>query len=284
MSPWITALIIYWTLSVLVPMSTIWFTNRYCEDNQDDWHQIVELFHDISVARRFVFVIGLLLVFPITFPYLVYHYAIIWNGCATEIRELNKIQRSHREHVFRTIHPANLPKEVEDHFDEQTPAFMQLGFHLLGNFQLKEDPLGMRGRCFRGLEGVVFGTIVEMDSRFSLSFESIFQDGFTIETATEDDSSLHDLDGSGAYLVVLTGRESTVSQTLDAHLDAINHRMCNSGKPLLRFEDEQLCEVYQYEGRLYSQLLFERGKKDAAPPTPEIPPGIPVFEMPAVTV
>jgi hypothetical protein len=210
----------------------------------------------------------LVLVSPVLLPYcLVAGYV----QCRRQAKAYLKLKRSHRDNVYERMHPVNLPKIARRYFEEHAPDLLDLGFHEIGRYQLKPQPIPSYGFCFQSLDGRAVGVLGNMFTQTYACFTTLFANGMVLETTTVEPSPrLERVNTSSSYRVAFSPG-TTIAEAFLRHEDKVATIEAEFDTRTLAFEPDQFRDVLTYEGRVFSQFLYEQGERDAPPPPAILP-------------
>ncbi|WP_425397141.1 hypothetical protein [Aeoliella sp.] len=218
---------------------------------------------------------GVVVVFVIS-PFLLVTTTV--EACREAVREgrlRSRLLREHQELLYRPMDSAELPVSLRRKFDRLADDLAALEYHALGDFVMKEQPPGYYARVLLSDDGTTIGFVMRMFDTMAYGFVSVLDGGRVLETSSLDEC--RDLSwavGHDQFRGVFGGDQS-IDQIELLHHDALEAFIAETGAPVLQFDADQVGDVLRYEHRLYSQLKYERGERDA-PPEPELPAGRPM--------
>lgn len=110
-----------------------------------------------------------------------------------QIWRAHRFRKSYHEYVFRPAEYFELAQEVRDWWDAIAPQYFQLGFSLVGDYRLREEPYLMHDRCCWHDSGTVFAsasaiTLTEL-SEMNFDMLSWLEDGSNVCTVTVEGNS-----------------------------------------------------------------------------------------------
>jgi hypothetical protein len=268
MSLWLVGLSVYWFGSFLFLMGSMALCGQ--QDERLDLIRTVAqkkpwlVLACISISLLFIFAIA-----PVATPYWIIR-------CHLQSRRersyMNFLTRTHREFIFEPVHPVNLPRGTRTYFESGSAELLEAGFTKLGDYRMKEHPANYFGRCFLSEDGVVVCTLIDIFDEQNFGYSTLFSDGRMLETSsTQCSESMEWTRDNDRYAAVYaTGR--SIEEGWRMHKEAVAALCVREGVRPLAIEPEAVCDFIRYEGRLFSQILFEQGELDEPPPEPELPP------------
>jgi hypothetical protein len=192
----------------------------------------------------------------------------IWQAC--------RFRKTYHEYTLRPANFFQLPQEVRDWWDESLPKFFRLGFSLLGDFQLRDNPYQMHDRFYWHESGTAYCSACALtlagihDLTFAMT--SWLEDGTYVITATVDvqlkrtkpnprDDKLH--------IACLPG--ATAEELFARHRQEVVATAREFGLRVLNFDQEQFEALVIYDQRVFCGWLHRNGAV-TAPPAPVLPP------------
>jgi hypothetical protein len=224
---------------------------------------------EMALVISFLF---LVIIAPVLTPWMVI-------GCylsyRREVALMAWLKRNHRENVYEEIHPVKLPRIARQYFEQLAPEMLELSFREMGRYLLKPDPAPSYGFCFESADGRTVGVLGQMFDATYFSFSTLLANGLSLETSSvEETPELARVNESKTFRVVFSPGTS-IADAYVRHVEEIAALEVEFGAHALVLGPDQFRDVLTYEGRVFSQLMFEMGKHDAPPPTPLLPSPFP---------
>jgi len=218
----------------------------------------------------FIFLPSLFLVMaPLIMPFCVVQCYLGGRRAAAELRK-------HNDYQFVWTNESDLPEEVRKFFDLRTPELLELGFQLDGLYLMKPKPENYYGALFINESGTTVASLTHMFGNDYFGFSSVLESGRCIDTSpTEAIPDLLRFADNPRFTVVFVTDE-TISSGYQRHQEKLAELFWATDDRVLAFEPEQICDVLQYEGRLFSQELYQYGDQDSPPPAPVLPQALPL--------
>jgi hypothetical protein len=208
-------------------------------------------------------------------PLLPFILAYCWFKLHQNRRAWRTFRRTHREKLFRFVHPVNMPVAAREHIEHLDPEFERLGFSAEGTYLLKPEPFAIHSKLLLSPEGESISDVSLLSETTAYSFTSVFEDGHVLETAcTESVSPTDRINSSGRFSANLIDREPThdsVAEVYQVHCEKVAELECRLGCCVLHFTSEQVKEVMTYANRVFGEVRFALGELDA-PPEPAVCP------------
>jgi hypothetical protein len=267
MSAWLIGLTVYWIGCFLFLIASM----ALCHEHDARWELLKAVARKklwlvvvcVSISLLFIAAIA-----PVATPYWLVQ-------CHLQARRerayWTSLLRTHREFIFDPIHPVNLPDQTRDYFDSGGEALRGLGFAPLGSYRMKEVPANYFGRCFLSGDGTVVCALIDIFGEQDYGFSTMFEDGRMLETSSSEcTEGTQWLLANERYRAVYVTNEP-IEAGWRKHQEAVAAAVDREGVRPLAVERDAVLDFIQYEGRLFSQILFERGELDEPPPEPEMP-------------
>ena len=172
--------------------------------------------------------------------------------------------------------------EVRDWWDECTPELFQVGFSLLGDYQLRDHPYQLHDRMYWHESGTSLGaacavTTLNMpdvdyvETNLTLELKSWLSDGTDISTVSiEKPAAWGETNPEVDRLQINYFPGAAVDELFARHRDDVAERAGAHNADVLVFADEQHQSLVIYNQRLFHTWLHRQGKGPAAP-APELP-------------
>lgn len=165
--------------------------------------------------------------------------------------------------LFRPVDLALLPAEHRQHCEDHTEAFKALGFALLGDYVLRDEPETVYARYFLHEDGLTLGEINSYGKTRTLSCISLAADATYFETASVD--SVPPLPANiPARFIAVPGCD--VAAINARHREACTTHATLAGTELVEVDDQEWREVVKYGQRLTTRALHQQGYLPDLPP------------------
>jgi len=196
--------------------------------------------------------------------------------CYLERRRNVAELRKHSDYQFTWTDQNDLPNDIRKFFDLRRPELLELGFQLDGLYLMKPRPENYYGALFINESGTTVASLTHMFGDYYFGFSSILDSGHCIDTSpTEATPGLLRFADNPRFSIVFVPDE-TIGSGYQRHQEKLAELFWATGDRALVFKPEQICDVLQYEGRVFSEILFEFGDQDEAPPTAVLPVALPL--------
>lgn len=213
----------------------------------------IPIFLIIFLVPLFLVLIPLILAFCVVQNYLAARKA------AAELRK-------HVDYIFAWTNPEDLPDNAYRFIDLHTPKLLDLGFEFESVYLMKPTPRDYYGALFINKSGTTVADLIHIDGNGFFGFVSVLESGRAIDTSSvEAMPELLQFAENPSFTAVHVP-DQTISTGYQRHQEKIAELQQTTGDRVLTFRPEQVCDVMQYEGRLFSQQLHELGKRDMPPP------------------
>jgi hypothetical protein len=225
---------------------------------------------------RFMLGVPVLVLAPLWVPLAIVKIGVRVIMCIRASWEMARLAEKYREPSLTAIRPPEDDDPVAATIAELTPAFLECGFELLGDYQTKSEPLPVRNRYFVGPRGTVFGDITWLMDTCCPGFFSILADGTLVETSGVDEPDSEDVVDDMDLLCINYGADRSVGELLRLHIDALRREATRRRTKILSFQTSQLLEVAIYGQRRFWTWRQRMG--DATGPVPPcvVPRGVTV--------
>jgi len=192
-----------------------------------------------------------------------------------QIWQAHRFRQTFREYTFRPANFFQLPQEVRDWWDASTPKFFPMGFSLLGDFQLRDEPYQMNDRFYWHESGTMYCsacafTLVEI-SDLTYDMTSWLEDGTNVITATAEGQSSwkmpNPLDDK-LHMTLIPG--ATAEEVFARHCQEVTAIAEKYRLRVLAFAPEQHQALVIHNQRVFCGWLHRAGSV-TAPPAPVLP-------------
>ncbi len=226
-------------------------------------------------------IVGLL--FPLVMAYGAW---VCWSIRRSERREWEKFGRTFRPVEFVAIHPANLPVEPQQHFEQCSSILECLGFVPAVTCQLKPEPKPVLARCLLSQDGETEASVAWFYGSPGLSFNSVLKDGHVLETGCVEVSlpqdEIDEINRSGRFTTQMFevgeggnfADQDFLLAAYRSHLERLAELEGRLGCATLRLSADQLPELKRYANAVYGQWRFDQGQVDNRPEPQPFPKGI----------
>jgi len=253
-------------------------SSTFCQEEEDETDEKIHQCFRAAWKQSpiYMFLATLFILVPLFFVLI----PLIIPFCAVlmylEDRKAAAELRKHSDYQFAWTNQNDLPDETRKFFGLRTPELLELGFQLDGVYLMKPKPQDYYGALFINESGTTVASLTKIFDNFSCSFSSILESGRCIETSpTEATPDLLRFADHPRYATVFVPDE-TIRSGYQRHQEKLSELYWTTDDRFLVFEPEQICDVLQYEGRVFSEVLFELGDRDEAPPAAVLPPALPL--------
>jgi hypothetical protein len=183
--------------------------------------------------------------------------------------ELRQVLNTVREYEFVPVNVESLAETTRRQFERHTPAMLELGFVLQGDFRMKPQPVEVHNRFFLSPNGDILGSISALLDKGGVSFISVLADGVCINTTSSKnprpDRPLEETD----QLLLTYGGNDNAIELYCLHRAILNAVVQGRDAEALRFSGDQLRDLMVYDQRLFNRWRFRHGDFKTEPPAPE---------------
>ena len=221
------------------------------------------------------------------FPLILVHCAWKgWRESRSASREWQKFRRTFRPIEFEALHPANLPADVQQHFEKCSPILAGLGFVPVVTCRLKPEPRPLLALLLLGREGAVQAEASWIFGTPAAAFVSVLEDGHVLETACVATSlpqtEIDAINRSGTFSTQMFAAgeggniadEAFLAAAYRGHLQLLAELENRLGCGTLHLAADQIPDLKRYENAVFGELKFVRGKVDNRPQPQPCPKGI----------
>jgi hypothetical protein len=208
----------------------------------------------------------------------------IWAGIRVfnQLTENERFTQEYREYEFTRANFFEMLPDVRDWWDECTRELNQLGFSLLGDYQLRDRPYQIHDRMYWHESGTTLGvacavTTLDMpdidcrETKLTLEFTSSLSDGTNICTVSIDrPDRWGEIDPDADRLQINCIPGTNVDELFAHHRDSVADCARARNADVLVFADEQHQAIVIYNQRLFHTWLHRQKMGPAAPPV-ELP-------------
>ncbi|MGH7129238.1 MAG: hypothetical protein ACREJB_01310 [Planctomycetaceae bacterium] len=189
---------------------------------------------------------------------------------------LDRQYRIYKEYTFTPVNYFHLDAGTREFFDRSTPALFSLGFRLLGDYQLKDQPISVIDRLYWRDDGTVLADASVAEGAFArveaIGFQSFLADGVCVETQAIEDPDPESPPDVDIDRLHLTCEPELPAEKLYAlHLNELTTLARARKTKVLMFDDEQFGSLIVYNQRLHRQWRYRIGES-TPPPAPVLPP------------
>jgi hypothetical protein len=213
---------------------------------------------------------------PLWLPIAAIWIAFRFADCLRSARSFLEIREQYRELQFESARFSELDGWIQDQFEAVSGDFLALGFHPLGDFQSKFEPLPVYNRYFADPDRVVFGDLTALVETCSPGFISVLEDGTYVETSgtepLECESELCEED----MICLMAAGKRPVAELLEIHRDAVNREASRRGTRVLTFHPNQFREVFVFGQRRFWTWRGRCGDRTGPIPEAVVPIGQPI--------
>lgn len=250
-----------------------WIRNPCKEHENDDVElQYRAVLNQNPIQARFAMSLAFLLLSPLIVPF---GLVVAVREHLREKRGLQRLLQSHREFAFVWQNPAKLPDGPRQYIEEHSPEFRDNEFEEVGTYILKTMVPDYYGKVWINDSGTCVATLCHMDGDRFFSFTTLFASGRVLETSPIDppEGLLCFTENPRITAQFATGQ--SISGAYQRHLELAAEIAAETSDQLLAYDADAACDVLVYEGRVFSEELFQLGRLDVPPPEPELPAGRP---------
>jgi hypothetical protein len=179
---------------------------------------------------------------------------------------LRRINRTVREYMFLPVDGGALAEPMRGHFAALTPPFVRLGFHAIGDFQMKPEPVAVHNRFFLSACGRTLATICCVLQTGVASLISVLEDGTCIHTSGTNNPHPERTFTPADRLSLIYLPGGRPRNMLRRHEEAIRTA---AGAEAIRFHRDQFRAMMVYDQRLFNRWRFRHGTLDREPPAPD---------------
>lgn len=185
--------------------------------------------------------------------------------------ERQNMRRQHSDLTFAWTNPNNLPAHIQDYFAQCDPELKRLGFERDGVYWMKPQLGDYYGALYINHSGTTVAGLTHLFDSYFCSFSSILESGRSVETAqVEPTKKLSRFVDNPRFTAVFVPGQTLSASYQQHQAKLIELSQTTDDHPLV-FEADQICDVLQYEGRLFSHELYQYGDLVEPPPTPILP-------------
>jgi len=206
---------------------------------------------------------------PLTMPF------ILWIAGTEFVHSIRRrmirrwAKRTVREQQFLNVNVFKVDAAVRSLWQQHTPALFQLGFELLGDYQMKPEPVLVHDRIFLSDDRQTFADICHLLDFGAVSFLSILSDGTVVETCgcanPHPQWAMTPLD----QLSIICLPDASIEELHRHHLLALGERSAAGDASILRFTPQQLRPVFVYDQCIYYRWRYRNGDLPKRPVEPD---------------
>ena len=243
----------------------------------DDQMALRTFWQQMEGVGKLVLSVAITVTAPVVLPF------VLWRmvKCYVQQRQYWTAElNTHRDFVCEQIHAANLPSEIENTFDQQTPAVTALGFHIASNYIVAREPLLIYGRYFLHAELPVCFAILHLDDEVAYSLVTLFEDGSVNETSPANGAmDPSEFPVTCPFHARFADPAATADEYLREHLIGVAARCEQTGVRPMLYQAEQLPELLVHEKRVFSELRKARGELTSEVPAAVLPGGTVITDV-----
>ncbi len=222
-----------------------------------------------SQKASFVGLVGLLMLITAPFGLPILLVSVTRNYLAAR-RGFQKLSRLYKEIFLEPLHEANIPVELKDYLDEQTPAAIAMEFENLGDYWLKDEPVNSKARIFLHSSGRVF-------AEAGITFETLYcetisflEDGTMVTSAIcEPIAKFAQFEQHGVFVNCVP--EVGMLELIESHFEYLESTSKRMGQSVREISKSNWKEFYQYQNHKFGTARFELGELAEPPDQCEFP-------------
>lgn len=184
--------------------------------------------------------------------------------CFLARKEFQELNGKHRPLLLDPLHEGNIPVELENYLDEQTPAAADCQFELLGDYWLKGEPINSKARLFIANDHTAFAEIGIILEALYCEAISFLTDGTIIATANgEPFSKMDAFARHGCHIQMLP--QAGIYDVIQAHREFAVQIAETTGLEIQPIDRDDWKLFYRYHNQRFSQIKFELGELSDPP-------------------
>jgi hypothetical protein len=178
-------------------------------------------------------------------------------------------QRTVREYQFIKVNSLHVEEPVRDLWQQHTPALFQLGFELLGDYQMKPEPVQVHDRIFLSDDGQTIGDICALLGGGAVSFVSVLSDGTVVHTCSSTNPRPKRTVIPADQLWISYLPDVSMEELHRHHIAALGERSTATGTRVLRLSAEQLRPMLVYDQNIFNRWRYRHGDLPRKPAEPD---------------
>ena len=184
-----------------------------------------------------------------------------------KLSKMLKLVRTFRPLLMEKADSGSLSRVTREHFDSETPALLNDGYRLLGDYKLTCEPMASFARLFLEPKGNYFVELLSMSNTPAFSLIGYLEDGTVISTgayARGRPLKTQDLLHSKNYFVEF-GQDMNSTRLLQNHEARMQAISQVAESPIQIIPELDWVAFFKYHNRRYGQIHFEAGEMDNQP-------------------